>query len=90
MDIYIFLFGAIIGFTYFLYKLEAPDMGNILFRVDSTGSKVFSFESLLSIMEAPFKYIIFWTNTDLYSINWIITTFIGGIIFYTIYKIINL
>jgi hypothetical protein len=41
MDIYIFLFGAIIGFTYFLYKLEAPDMGNILFRVNSSGSKVY-------------------------------------------------
>ena len=82
------LFGGILGFIYFLYKLESPDMGNILFRVDSTGNKVFSFDNLMNMLTAPFRYIHFWTNIDLYSINWIITTFIGGIISYSISYII--
>ena len=80
-------FGAICGFIYFLYKLEAPGMGNVLFRIDSTGNKVFSPDSLLNIIIAPFKYIAFWTNYELYSINWIITTLIGGFIGYIIYNV---
>jgi len=74
--------GSVCGFVYFLFELESPDMGNILFRVNSAGNKVFSFDSLIGIILAPFKYNQFWTNTDLYSINWIITTFIGGVIGY--------
>ena len=71
------LFGGIIGFSYFLYKLEAPEMGNILFRVNSDGIKEFSLDSLLNIMKAPFKYSIFWLDFNLYPVNWIITTIIG-------------
>jgi hypothetical protein len=82
------LFGGLIGFIYFLYKLESPDMGNILFRVDSTGNKVFSFDNLINIITAPFRYIHFWTKFELYPINWIITTFIGYIISYVISYII--
>ena len=77
--------GLISGFIYFLYNLEAPGMGNILFRVNSDGNKVFSLESVLNIMAAPFNYIIFWTNIKLIPVNWIITTFIGGLIGYIIY-----
>ena len=78
------LFGGVCGFLYFLYKLEAPGMGGILFRVDSSGIINFSLDSLLGILYAPFKYISFWTDIDLYSVNWIITTFIGGLLFYII------
>lgn len=80
------ILGCIIGFFYFLYKLESPGMGNVLFRTNSNGFKVFSFDSLINIILAPFRYIFFWTNTDLYPVNWLITTFIGGLIASTLYS----
>ena len=80
-----FLLGGVCGFLYFLYKLEAPGMGGILFRVDSNGIIKFSLDSLLGIIYAPFIHISFWTNMDLYSVNWLITTFTGGLLFYIIY-----
>ena len=33
--------GGIIGYLIFLLELESPDMGNILFRVDATGKKLY-------------------------------------------------
>ena len=78
------IIGGISGFFYFLYKLESPGMGNILFRVNSNGIKEFSFSSMMNIIYAPFQYLSFWTNLDLYSVNWIITTFIGCMIGYII------
>ena len=78
MDIVI---GSMIGFIYFLFELESPSMGNILFRLNDKGFKEFSFGSLLNILEGPFKYGYFWTNYNFYSVNWIITSFIGGLIF---------
>ena len=78
------LYGLIGGFIYFLYKLEAPGMGNVLFRVNSIGCKVFSLESLFNMMLAPFMYIAFWTRIELYPINWIITTILGGLCIYII------
>ena len=80
-----FLFGNIIGFIYFLYKLEAPGMGNIIFRVNSIGIKEFAFDNLLNMIMAPFKYIHFWTSIYLYPVNWVITTLLGGLLFYIIY-----
>ena len=79
------LSGGIAGFIYFLYKLESPGMGNVLFRVNSDGIKEISFDSLFNMLGAPFKYIYFWTNFDLYPINWIITTFLGGLFCYIIF-----
>jgi len=79
------LFGGLIGFIYFLYKLESPGMGNIIFRINSSGYKEFSFDSLMGMLAAPFKYSNFWTR-DLYDLNWIITTSIGGLVFYIFYK----
>ncbi len=83
------LLGGISGFIYFLYKLESPGMGNVLFRFDSTGKKIFSFESLLNVMQAPFKYINFWTYTELFPINWILTTGVGAFFGLISYKIIS-
>ena len=83
------MFGGLIGFIYFLYELESPSMGNILFRINSNNNKVFSFSNLLNMIIAPFKYIHFWFNIDLLSVNWIITTLIGQIFGYIIYKIIT-
>ncbi len=76
--------GSICGFVFFLYELESPSMGNVLFRINSDGIKEFSLESLLEILYAPFRYSYFWTNYKFYSINWIITTFIGGLIGYSL------
>jgi hypothetical protein len=83
------LSGAIIGFIYFLYKLESPGMGNVLFRIDSSGNKLFSLESLLEIMKSPFTLIQFWTYSELYPINWILTTGLGGLFGLISYEIIS-
>ncbi len=73
------IFGCIFGFCYFLSELEGPGMGNVLFRINSDGITEFSYESLINILIAPFKYKYFWTTLDLLTINWIITTLIGGL-----------
>ncbi len=73
-------FGLLSGFIYFLFELESPSMGGVIFRPNSDGIKVISWESIKSVMIAPFKYINFWTNYELYSINWIIMILIGGFI----------
>jgi hypothetical protein len=78
------ILGGIIGFIYFLYELESPSMGGILFRPNSDGIKEFSIGSLINIMIAPFRYINFWTDINLHSINWIITTGIGCLLYYFI------
>ena len=79
------LSGGLAGFGYFLYNLESHGMGNVLFRTNSEGIKEFSFDSLLNMITAPFRYIYFWTESDLYPINWVITTLIGGVICYIIF-----
>ncbi len=71
------IFGAIIGFIFFLYELESPSMGHILFRVNSDGVKEFSFGSLINMIYAPFRYFNFWTDINLWSVNWILTIGIG-------------
>ena len=76
------IIGTIFGFIYFLFELESPSMGNVLFRINSDGIKEFSLESLLEMLYAPFKHTYFWTNKSFYSVNWIITSFIGGLIGY--------
>lgn len=37
--------GGIVAYLIFLFELESPDLGNILFRVDSTGKKILSIKS---------------------------------------------
>jgi hypothetical protein len=81
------IFGGIIGFIFFLFELESPTMGGILFRVNSDGVKEFSTGSLVNMILAPLKYINFWTDINLWSVNWIITTFIGGFIEFVSYRI---
>ena len=81
------IFGGIIGFIFFLFELESPTMGGILFRVNSDGVKEFSTGSLVNMILAPLKYINFWTDFNLWSVNWIITTFIGGFIEFVSYRI---
>jgi hypothetical protein len=80
MTITTFFIGSIIGFIYFLFELESPSMGHILFRFNDKGIKEFSFGSLLNMIQGPFKYSYFWTNYNFYSVNWVITSFIGGLI----------
>lgn len=76
------IIGCILGFIYFLYELESPSMGGVLFRPNSDGIMELSLGSLWNILLAPFNYITFWTNYELYSINWIIMVLIGGFIGY--------
>ncbi len=79
MELYIKngLIGVIIGFIFYLIELESPDLGNIVFRTDSTGKKVFSPESILNIMSAPFRFSKFWTDYKLIRINWVVLCGIG-------------
>ncbi len=78
------IIGCILGFVYFLFELESPSMGHILFRLNAKGIKEFSFGSLVEMLRAPFIHTYFWTNTNFYSVNWIITSFVGGLIGYII------
>ena len=75
------IFGCIIGFIYFLFELESPSMGGILFRPNSNGNTEFSFGSLMNMLIAPFRYMTFWTDVNLWSVNWIITIIIGCVLF---------
>jgi hypothetical protein len=78
---------GIIGYLIFLLELESPDLGNILFRVDATGKKTLSIESLLTMMKAPFIYKEFWTNKKFLNINWILCVGTGVGIGYIFNKI---
>ena len=79
MELYIKngLIGALIGFIFYLIELESPDLGNIVFRTDSSGNKVFSPESILNMMSAPFRFYRFWTDYKLIKTNWIVLCGIG-------------
>ncbi len=79
-----FIIGSIFGFIFFLFELESPSMGHILFRLNDKGVKEFSVGSLVEMIYAPFRHSYFWTNKSLYSVNWIITSFVGGLICYII------
>jgi hypothetical protein len=75
-----YLIGGLIGFTVFVFELESDDMGGIIFRTNSDGKKVFSPDSILEIMKAPFKFTQFWINKDLLKVNWIFMSILGMII----------
>jgi hypothetical protein len=74
------MIGFTAGFILYLIELESPDVGNVVFRTDSSGSKSFSPESIFNMMKGPFKFSKFWTNFNLIKINWVITTGIGSIL----------
>lgn len=71
------LIGFTAGFIIYLIELESKDLGNIVFRTDSSGNKVFSPESIFNMMKAPFKFDKFWTDYKLIKTNWIILCGIG-------------
>jgi hypothetical protein len=70
--------GACAGFGAFLYYLEAPGMGGILFRPDEHGKMVFSQGSLMEMLRSPFTRPDFWTRSTLWPVNWVLTTTIGA------------
>lgn len=72
-----YIFGASIGFFYFLYQLESDDMRNIIFRTNSDGVKELSINSILNVMIAPLQYKQFWTDYKLIKTNWIVLVNIG-------------
>ena len=75
----LFIFtGCTIGFCTFLYNLEAPGMGNVLFRTDSSNIRAFSKEGLIDMLISPFTVYQFWTEPTLWPVNWVITTVLGG------------
>jgi len=73
------LIGIGIGFILYLAELESPDMGNIVYRNDSSGHKVFSPESIFNMMMAPFRFNRFWTDYKLMKTNWIIVCGLGAL-----------
>ena len=73
------LIGFVIGFVIYLIELESPDLGNIIFRTDSSGKKVFSPESIINMMKAPFKINRFWTDYKLIKTNWIVLCGLGAL-----------
>lgn len=83
------IIGGIIGYTVFLLNLESPDLGNILFRIDSSGNKTLSIESVLNMMKAPFVYKQFWFNKKFLNINWIICVSFGILSGYLYKKYLN-
>ena len=82
------IIGGVIGLTIFAFELESDDMGGIIFRMDSSGRKVFSPDSILEILKAPFKFSQFWTNFNLIKVNWIFMGLLGGFIGYIFEKVI--
>ena len=56
------------------------DMGGIIFRTNSNGKKVFSPDSILEMLKAPFRFTQFWTHHQLLKVNWIFMSMIGMII----------
>jgi len=74
--------GVLIGLTIFGFELESDDMGGIIFRMDSSGKKVLSPESIKEILKAPFKFQQFWTDSNLIKVNWIFMSLFGGSIGY--------
>ena len=74
--------GGLIGLTIFAFELESDDMGGIIFRMDSSGRKVFSPESIKEILKAPFRFKQFWTDFNLIKVNWIFMGLLGGFIGY--------
>jgi len=71
------LIGFTFGFIIYLIELESSDLGNIIFRTDSTGKKVFSPKNIFNMMKAPFIFTNFWTDYKLIKTNWIILSGIG-------------
>ena len=56
------------------------DMEGIIFRTNSNGKKVFSPDSILEMLKAPFRFTQFWTHHQLLKVNWIFMSMIGMII----------
>lgn len=73
------LIGFVIGFVIYLIELESPDLGNIVFRTNSVGKKVFSPESIINMMKAPFKINRFWSDYKLIKTNWIVLCGLGAL-----------
>ena len=76
--------GCTIGFCTFLYNLEAPGMGNVLFRPDSNNIRGFSKEGLIDMLIRPFTMSPFWTAPILWPVNWVVMTVLGGTCFSTL------
>ena len=71
-----FLFGAYLGFLYFVIELESEDMGNIIFR-----NGKFRPQNIIEYMKYPFMSDLFWIYPVVWKHNWLITTGVGGILF---------
>ena len=65
------ILGGVLGFMFFLFELEAPDMGGVIFRCGR-----FAPENILEFVKHPFTHKTLW-NRPLWAVNWIITTTIG-------------
>ena len=71
MNTDILIISGLFGYCYFLYNLESKGMGNIIIRCGK-----FTPSNILSYMKSPFYQWFLW-HPNLWSSNWIITTFIS-------------
>ena len=66
--------GSCLGILgYSLYVQFSPNIGNIWYRYDSSGSKVFVFKNLTNMMAEPLKNGTFWRKEklDLNVFTWV-------------------
>lgn len=71
--------------SFFIINLELDSkMGNVWYRVNSTGNKTFNFQGILLFFKAPF------TNSFLWNYNlWMLNPYISSYIFLLIIKYLN-
>ncbi len=69
--------GVIMGFAYFLYNLEASDMGNVIFRTNEHGKKEFTIEGIKLYLVTPFTSTVLW-NESLLPVNWVVMVAVGS------------
>ena len=82
-----FIFLGTIGYA--LYVQFSPKIGNIWYRLDSTGNKSFQFNSLSNLMIQTSTNSIYWKLNNL-DINYIFVTYIFWASLKTIWNFIGI
>lgn len=68
--------GGVAGLSLWLAMLEGPKMGGIIFRMDSSGNKVFTPNNIVEYIKAPFVHEYFWKEEFLRH-NWVVMCLCG-------------
>jgi hypothetical protein len=83
-DVKCSLFGAVIGYIYFLCELESSMMKNVIWR-----NGRLNICNIFHYMKNPFLENHLW-HRQLLGLNWIFTSFVGALVGYGSYHIISL